>query len=253
MFQKIAKKNKGFTQTLSVIKQKIFWFLNIPLKVKKANLVSGFARTLSNMKEKFSKLFFKKRSIRQANLVSGFTLIELMVAVSIFAVVMVISTGSIVSVFDSNRKSQTLRTVIDNLSLTMESMTRTIRFGTNYHCDINQGAITGPRDCSGVGWSDSMSVKSSDSKQVSYRLENNRIVRTIVGVQGDYYMTSSDMQITDLRFYVFGSKEFYDGSTYDLNQPQVIIVIRGYAGSKQSSRSEFTLQTTVSQRSFDFQ
>jgi len=88
MKNKITKNNKkrGFTQTLSVIKQKIFWFLNIPLKVKKANLVSGFARTLSNMKEKFSKLFFKKRSIRQANLVSGFTIVETLVAISILSI-----------------------------------------------------------------------------------------------------------------------------------------------------------------------
>ena len=62
----------------------------------------------------------------------GFTLIEIMVAVSIFSLIMVISMGSILSVFDANKKSQTLRTVMDNMNFTLEGMTRTIRFGRNY-------------------------------------------------------------------------------------------------------------------------
>ena len=49
----------------------------------------------------------------------GFTLVELMVSVSLFAIVMVISMGSVVSVFDANKKSQSLRTVMDNLNSTI--------------------------------------------------------------------------------------------------------------------------------------
>ncbi|MES3005216.1 MAG: prepilin-type N-terminal cleavage/methylation domain-containing protein [Patescibacteria group bacterium] len=183
----------------------------------------------------------------------GFTLIEIMVAVSIFAVIMVISAGAIISIFDSNRKSQSLRTVMDNVSLTMESMVRNIRFGTNYHCDITVGTRTQPLDCFGASGGPSLEVRSSDGKQIAYYLddENERIVRTIDG-GAEYYLTSEDMNITDLTFWVLGSPP-YGGGVNNVVQPMVIIVIRGYSGDKPSSRSDFTLQTEVSQRTFDFQ
>src|SRR3989338_9971712 len=75
----------------------------------------------------------------------GFTLIELMIAVSIFIIVMTISMGSIISVFDANRKSRSLKTVLNNLNLTVESMMKEMRFGSNYHC--GPGAVTIPQDC----------------------------------------------------------------------------------------------------------
>jgi len=191
-----------------------------------------------------------KNNRKLSRLNFGFTLIEIMVSVSVFAVIMVISSGSIISVFDANRKSQTLRTVMDNVSLTMESMVRNIRFGTNYHCDITVGTRTQPLDCFDANGRDSIEIRSSDGKQIAYSLSSGRIVRTIDG-SSPYYLTSSDMTITDLTFWVYGSLPYANGT--NVSQPMMIIVIRGFAGSKASSRSEFTLQTEVSQRTFDFQ
>lgn len=188
--------------------------------------------------------FFKKSHSEQ----KGFTLIELMVAVSVFTVIMVISMGSILSVIDANRKSQTLRSVMDNLNYTMEAMTRTIRFGTTYHCDITQGVVSTPRDCGGAG-SSSIAVTSSLGTQIIYKLVNGRIVRTI-GVT-DQYLTGTDITITNLTFRVYGSGAYSNGA--DLYQPEAIIVIGGYVGTKPTSRSTFTIQTTVSQRLFDSQ
>jgi len=64
----------------------------------------------------------------------GFTLIELMVSVSVFIIIMTISMGAILGVFDSNRKSRALRTVMNNLNLSMESMSKEMRYGSSYHC-----------------------------------------------------------------------------------------------------------------------
>lgn len=181
----------------------------------------------------------------------GFTLVELLVSVSLFAIVMLISMGSILSVFEANKKSQTLRAVMDNLNFTLEAMTRTIRFGTNYHCDYTVGTLTSPRDC--VAGANSISVlDSSGLNQVTYKLSGSRIARTVNG-GADYYLTSSDVTIQNLKFYVFGSTKYSNGN--DLYQPQVIIVVGGYAGSttKPKIQSTFSLQTTVSQRVFDSQ
>ena len=177
----------------------------------------------------------------------AFTLIELMVAIFVFSIVMVISSGSILSVFDANHKSQSLRSVMDNLNFTMEGITRTIRFGRTYHCDATQLPINLPRDCGNNSPSDSFAVISSSGDQVIYKLINGRIIRSI-NDGADYPLTSPDITITKVAFRVFGSAPYPD-----LYQPQVIIVIAGYAGVKPSTQSAFSLETEVSQRTFDFQ
>ena len=186
--------------------------------------------------------------INTKNKKSGFTLVEIMVAVSVFVLVMVISSGAIISVFNANQKSKTLRSVMDNLNLTMESMTRTIRFGTNYHCGATiPPPTTSPLDCGNPG-SNTLTVRAVDGTQVTYSLSGGRIIRTISGV--NYFMTSGDVTISKLAFRVYGSPPYPD-----LFQPQVIIVVAGSVGpsNKPLSQSIFSLQTTVSQRVFDFQ
>ncbi len=180
------------------------------------------------------------------NHAGGFTLVEVVVAVSIFTIIMVISMGSILAVFDANKKSQNLRSVMDNLNFATEAMTRTIRFGTNYHCDINTGVITSPRDC--VAGADSISVLDSTGAQVTYKLSQGVIVRSVAGI--DTKVTSSDLNIQTLAFRVFGSSPYSGGDT---QQPEVVLDIAGYVGAKQTTKSSFSLQTTVSQRVFDSQ
>ncbi len=178
----------------------------------------------------------------------GFTLVEIMVSVSIFAVVMLMVSSSIYTVFDSNKKSQTLRSVMDNLNLSLEAMTRTIRFGKDYHCDINAGVQSSPRDC--AGGASSIAITDFNGNRVVYKLVGTRIARTING-GSDIYVTGPDVTISTTTFRVLGSATYSSAS--DLFQPKVIIVIDGYAGAKATSRSSFVLQTTVSQRQFDSQ
>ena len=175
----------------------------------------------------------------------GFTLVELLVSISIFAVVMVASMGSILIMLNSNRKSQAVRSVLDNLSYTMDDMTRSIRFGTNYHCGSG-GILTQPQDC--ASGDISLTVLDSSGSQVTYKAVSGRIVRTSGGT--DYYMTSPDTNIQTMTFFVLGSSPY---STPDLNQPRVIMVVIGTAGVSGVNQSKFTLETMVSQRKLDFQ
>ena len=171
--------------------------------------------------------------------------------------------GSILSVFDTNKKSESLRAVMDNLNFTLEAMTRTIRFGTNYHCNADEGTQSATRDCVPTDTvtlggattqyvSSSFAVTSADGALVVYRLTGGRINRAI-GTNPVYNLTSPDVTITNLSFRVIGTDKFSVNA--DVAQPQVIINIAGFAGAtaKPSSQSTFTLQTTVSQRLFDSQ
>jgi|SRR5581483_778146 len=177
---------------------------------------------------------------------AGFSLIELMVAVSVFTLIMTASMGSVLSVLAANRKAQSLRAVMDNLDFALEGMTRTIRFGTAYHCGSG-GDPSQPADCPSGDMS--ITVKSQNGQLVSYALSGSSIVRSVAG--GQYYaVTSPDVTISKLSFRVFGSEPFSKGGQA---QPEVIIVVSGFAGSQASSQSSFNLETTVSQLVFNSQ
>ena len=172
----------------------------------------------------------------------GFTLIELMTAMSIFLVVMTISMGSILNVFDANRKSRSLKTVLNNLNLVVESMSREMRYGRNYHCGAG-GNISSPQDC----WPSGdmlMSFLSSDGLQTTYRL-NNASIEKRIGTGLYIAVTAPEIVIDDLVFYALGA------GTGDVLQPKVIMRIKSHAGTTGKGRSDFTLQTLVSQRILD--
>lgn len=189
--------------------------------------------------------------IKNQKFTKGFTLIELMVSISIFSIVMVISMGAILSVLDDNHKSQSIRAVMDNLNYTLEGMTRNIRFGDSYHCGESVVPVPPPLDCP-LG-DNSITIRAPDNSYVTYKLNAGagRIQKVVRGSPNDgtYDLTSSDVTITKLTFFVYGSYPFLS----DRLQPKVIVVISGYSGLKETIRSSFTLETTLSQRKFDLQ
>src|SRR3989344_1216880 len=169
----------------------------------------------------------------------GFTLIELMVAVSIFIIIMTISMGSIIGILDANRKSRSLKTVLNNLNLAVESMSKEMRFGKNYHC--GSGTITEPQNCPSGGTL--MSFLSSDDLQITYRLNGTTIEKK---TEDEIYLpvTGPEITIDDLTFFTFGAAKV------DLLLSNVIIKIKSHAGTGKG-QSNFTLQTLVSQRNLD--
>lgn len=178
----------------------------------------------------------------------GFTLIEIMVSVSIFAIVMTISAGSLFSILDANAKSQAQKSVINNLNLALESMSRSIRVGSSYHCG-NSGSITLPANCSGgdtfFAFEASGGDSESGSDQVIYRLGGTAIERSTDGGASFTAITSPQVVIDRLVFYVTGS------SNSDSLQPKVLITVSGHAGIKERIRTEFNIQNTVTQRLLD--
>ena len=176
------------------------------------------------------------------NLQQGFTLIEIMTSLSVFLVIMTISMGSILGVFDSNRKSQALRTVMNNLNLSVESMAREMRYGRNYHCG-SATPITSPLNC--VNGDNFISFLSSDGSQVVYRLTGTAIEKSTNGGASYMAITAPEIVIDDLDFYVLGA-----GSQAPKLQPKTIVRIKGHSGAGKSL-SNFVLQTMVSQRQQD--
>lgn len=173
----------------------------------------------------------------------GFTLIEIMVSLSVFIIIMTVSLGSILSILEANDKSQTKKIAMDNLNFALESMSRTVRFGTNYRCGTATSIPFSPSDCNSGGGA--LTVIASDGQVVSYTSSNGRLVKMVNGVTTP--LTSPEITITRLVFYVFNA------SPTDTGQPRVVMVVSGVTGDKVSTQSSFNLQTTMSQRKLDIQ
>jgi prepilin-type N-terminal cleavage/methylation domain-containing protein len=165
----------------------------------------------------------------------GFTLVEIIVAIGIFVTAVTISLGAVVGLYSANNKSQSLASVINNLSYSIENMTRTIRFGDNYHC----GSPTGPTTCPN---GDAFLSVTFNSQTIKYQFQGGKL-QTATDSGPFTNITSSDVTIEHGRFRVFDQ-----GPN---SQPYVLMVIKGYAGKKPSEQSRFDIETVVSQRILD--
>jgi len=209
------------------------------------NSMDFFIRIRKNLQSKF---FLQATSYKLKDN-KGFTLVEMIVAVAIFSIVMVMALGALLAVINANKQNQAIQTAVNNLSLSLETLSREMRVGSRYHCG-SVGEITDPQNC--LAGSDYISFLSFEGKQIVYKLNDSRIERSDEG--GDsgtfLFLTAPVVVIENLMFYVTGA-----GSGDDI-QPRVLITVSGYVdlGSVgERGKSYFDLQTTASQRLVDFE
>lgn len=196
--------------------------------------------------------FLTQENWRKANKTynTGFTLVEMIVSVTIFSVVMLIGVGSLLSMMSANKKSQSIQLVMNNLNFAIEDITRTIRIGTAYHC--GSGDIMGSKNCvdgnSFLAFEPAGGDTGTTDDQVIYKLNNNQIEKSIKGGATNSFIaiTAPEIKIEKLMFYVQGSEQD------DKKQPKVLIILSGYAGEDEKTRSNFNIQTIISQRILDF-
>jgi prepilin-type N-terminal cleavage/methylation domain-containing protein len=190
----------------------------------------------------------------------GFTLIEVLVSVAIFSVVMVIALGALLSLSDADRRAEGIKTATDNLNFALDSMTRTIRTGTNYHC----GTLSS-FDCATGG--NILYFTSASGVQTAYQFDAScggvsgvKCIerQTFNGVTWSAWaaITAPDITLTDMSactsgtppclFYVTGSP----GSP-DKIQPIVTITLAGTIPVTATQSATFHLQTSVTQRIYD--
>lgn len=185
----------------------------------------------------------------------GFTIIELMVAVTLFAFVAVTMIGAMLAVVDGNRKARATVAAMDNLNFALESMSREIRVGSSYDCSgLIKTTPSETGDC--ANGSPILGILSSNNDVLVYRfnaaegsIERCGSIGTSCpdATDDNQYirMTGSNVVIDRLTFHTQGS-----GSA-DNEQPRVTMIIEGTAGDLKAN-SGFSIQTTVTQRFPDF-
>lgn len=108
----------------------------------------------------FIKQLPKIKNINQ-RLSAGFTILETMIAISLFVSVVMVGMTALLNVNVVNQKSQGMRSIMDNLSFIMEDMSRNIRTGYHYRCYdstlvwnqsfAQTAGLNTPRSCAGGG------------------------------------------------------------------------------------------------------
>lgn len=177
----------------------------------------------------------------------GFTLVEMMVSVALFSVVLVVTLGTIMTIVDSNKKARSLMSVMNNLNFAVDSMTRSLKAGTEV--TASPSLING--NCVSTRQIDYANVTAANPfarRWVTYCLRETgdvgritRKVGTDINQNGtEVDLTSPDVDIDYLTFTVWGSAL---GS-----QPRILIKMEGTVKITEKIKSNFTIQTTVSQR-----
>jgi prepilin-type N-terminal cleavage/methylation domain-containing protein len=194
----------------------------------------------------------------------GFTLIEMLVSVALFAIVMVVCVGALLSLVGANRKAQALESVMNNLNISLDDMVRAMREGSVYDCG-NIG--TTPTDCANGSNTFSFAPYNTDTSKpyqptvykyvvsapnticVTTTGSGGCIIRSQNGGTTFSSLTAPEVSITSMYFYVVGTASGISG---DNNQPRVIITIVGTAGGGNVKASTtFHLQATAVQRALD--
>ncbi len=169
----------------------------------------------------------------------GFTLVEMLVAITLFSIVSTIAFTALYSIMQANSKAKTTKLVVNNLNMAMELMTREIRMGREY-C-AGEGSPCNDDDVNNI------TFKNKDGCEVEYRYDNTnqtvrRIIKTSPGCTGsNNNIMGENIIVTKLSFSVRGA------GTGDNNQPRVFLLLKGET-KRDDIDTIFDIQTTISQR-----
>jgi len=207
---------------------------------------------------------------------TGYTLLETMIAVSLFIVIVTMGMGALLNANLVYNKSKDMRSIMDNLSFTIEDMSRNLRTGYNYQCfDASHLSVSlsttstktngnYARSCAS-GWAIAFEPANGNvasyghlpsnppaADQWAYTISNGKVFKSTDGGNSFVQMTPDEVTIDQVYgFSVLGAEPpNYVTPPGNQQQPFVTIRLVGHITYKKVITS-FSLQTSVSQRAVD--
>lgn len=175
----------------------------------------------------------------------GFTLIELMIAVSLFTVVMVVSTTMFLRSIDTQARSVKAKSLQEGMNYALSIManeaTNAIQDPTSCDPGFSQ-CIVGTDFFCAISSNTKLRFRNSNSDCVLYELENdsNGVSRLkITRKDKTGYLTPEDISISSLKFYAANDND----TTYPIGK--VTIELYGQAVNREKNPDTLRLQTTV--------
>lgn len=158
---------------------------------------------------------------------------EVMVAVSIFAIVVTVGIGALLTINNSYRKSQTERQAIDSLTYVLESMSRSIRTAQSWDQSSSSANFR---------------FKDQDGVDLSYEFLPPKIIYHVLSSNGtlavgDYDITPENVEVSNLNFAPYFSPNQVPQSYLQIN-------IQGKV-TNGKQESDFSFQTGISKRVLD--
>lgn len=217
----------------------------------------------------------------------GFTLVEILVVLGLFSTVMVIAAGALFTTQAINTKLQETQAVLDNVNLSMEIMSREIRYGSNFHCTVATftgndldpvASSTLRKSCPFSAQGGTMLIfrpyqSATSTDRVAYYLKGGILFKDeyIGGATTTYQVTTDNITINSLVFYVTGANSVeavgqdFNG-VHDTIQPLITLNVFGetkpakkyYSASMSEGGAQknivsvkFNVQTSISSRDLD--
>lgn len=188
----------------------------------------------------------------------GYTILETMIAVSVFLVVIMYGMGSLLNANVLHRKSQDLRSILDNLNFVVEDISRNLRTGYNYQCfsgaDIlSSDYLSSPESCAS-GWGIAFEISEGDpdiydDQWVYYISNDGKVFKSTQGaaINSFVQLTPDEVVINSISgFSVLGAEP----PSANTQQPLVLIKLIGSITTR-GVITPFSLQTSISQRLLD--
>ena len=189
---------------------------------------------------------------KRKSLQKGFSLIEIMVSISIFAIIMVSGVGALLTITRSYQASRETSTLSNSIHFAFDSLVRDIRIGDSFYAGSHDASSFPDEYRSNDGTSTVLNLMGTEQRghlRYTFSTEDTEsILKRYQAVDGEdptnYSMLTGfgNLDVTNTLFRVVGS----DPS--DGVQPSVFIYLRGV---NENDGSDFIIQTFVSQRKFD--
>ena len=201
--------------------------------------------------------------------IQGFSLVEILVVLGLFSGISTLALGSLFNAQAINARLQETQAILDNVNLSIQTVTREIRFGSDFYCtsSLPSGTTTPSvrKGCPLGGQGGSILIfqpadATNELDRVAYYIVNGVLYKNEYKYNQAIditQMTTRDVYIEVLQFFVEGANTASgvsdEGNVTDFKQPLITFLVSGRSIPESSTRTPvpFRIQSHVSARELD--
>ena len=193
---------------------------------------------LKNKKSKLKDLifvFFKQKG-------EGFTLMEMLVAVTLFSIVITICLGIFISSLQANKTFIRMQKVQNDIRYLIDIISKEIRLGTiDYDYNGYAGNITNPVSI--------LALRDSSNDSVYFRFNNKAVQMGFDDINWSD-LTTTNIEIESMDFYIIPSSNPFTANPETVAQPMVLLYLHAYYNEAGSMDGNLRIQTVISSRQY---